>query len=140
MLVNTDMVENKRVAVLTQLADLPRSYGVVPVVLNQLDMLIKYGWEVDFYAIKGFKSHPDAKLIPQKVNIMDDVPFCHLFDYADGVPAQENDIDGVGKHGNPNITNFNRQVKLLEDTLEPILKDYETIITHDVIFQGWYAT
>jgi hypothetical protein len=140
MMVNTDMVGNKSVAVLTQLADLPRSYGVVPVVLNQLDMLVKYGWNVDFHTVKGFKNHPDAKLIPAKVNIMDDVPFCHIFDYANGVPAQENDVDGVGKHGDPNITNFNRQVKLIEDSLEPVLKNNETIITHDAIFQGWYAT
>ena len=137
---NAGFVDEKRVAIFTQLDTLPRSYGIVPVALNQLEMLVKHGWIVDFHTVKGFKNHPDAKLVPAGVNIMDDVPFCHIYDYPVGAKMQENDVDGVGRHGDPNVTNFNRQVKLLQDGLEPILKDYQTIITHDTIFITHYLT
>jgi hypothetical protein len=135
------MSEEKKVAVFTALADLPRSYGLVPVILNQLDQLVQGGWKVDLYTQAPFnKNHPDAKLIPMSVNLCPDVPFVHIYDYTPGTPAQTFPVDGVGENGEPNKTNYVKQVKLLEDALEPKLSKYGVIITHDIIFQGWFVT
>jgi len=132
------MTEEKRVAVFTALADLPRSYGLVPVILNQLEQLVKNGWKVDLFTQSVFTDkHPDAKLIPKGVTVRPDIPFVHLYDYQDGSTVQSNDVDGVGRH---EVTNFRKQVELLENALDAKLAEYKIIITHDIVFQSWFVT
>lgn len=132
-----EMSEEKRVAVLTALADLPRSYGLVPVILNQLEQLVDNGWKVDLYTQSVFtEKHPDAKLLPRGVTMCPNVPFVHLYDYQDGSVVQSHNVDGVGKH---NVTNFYKQIKYLEEGMEPFIKDYKHIITHDLVFQSWFV-
>jgi len=132
------MSEEKKIAVFTVLADLPRSYGLVPVILNQLDQLVKQGWKVDLFTQSSFGlKHPDAKLIPKGVTHRPEVPFVHLYDYQLGTVVQVHPVDGVGQH---NVTNFEKQVKYLEEGLESKLAEYKIIITHDIVFQSWFIT
>lgn len=134
------MLSEKKVAILTVLADLPRSYGLVPVILNQLNQLKTNGYTVDLFVQSGFEKHPDAKQIPDGINIVPSVPFIHLYDYTDNTPEQKNDVDAVGlHHKNGNITNFKKQVDLIEEKLAPELSKYSVIITHDIIYQTWFT-
>jgi len=55
----------KAVAILTTFQDLPRSYGLVPVVLNQVKQLVNQGWEVGLYVQQGFDTHIDAGDVPE---------------------------------------------------------------------------
>ena len=71
----------KKVAVLTTFMDLPSGYGLVPVVLSQLKMLVENGYTPGFFVVKGFEKHVDAKRVPKGVELKPFVPFMHLFDY-----------------------------------------------------------
>jgi len=130
----------RAVAILTTFQDLPSSYGLVPVVLNQIKQLVKHGWEVGFYTQAGFESHIDAGDVPEGAELIPRVPFTHLYDYLPGTKTQKNQVSGVGKHlPSGNLTNFKRQVKLIEKSLEPWLMEYPVVITHDVLFQTWFV-
>ncbi len=127
------------VAILTTFQDLPTSYGLVPVVLNQIKQLVKQGWEVGFFTQAGFETHLDAADVPEGCELMPRVPFTHLYDYTPGTKQQKHRVNGVGKNmnGKP-VTNFKAQVKLIEEALEPWLMEYPVVITHDIIFQTWF--
>ena len=133
---------DKKVAVLTNLMDLPRQYGVVPVVLNQLSMLDKFGANPVLFAVRGFNKHPDRKMIPSNIEVRDSVPFAHIFDYQPGTPEQTYDVDGVGLHGGPsgNKTNYKKQVDYYTELLDPQLAEFDVVITHDIMFQSWFLT
>jgi len=130
----------KSIAVLTTFQDLPSAYGLVPVVLKQLRMLVNHGYEPAFFVVEGFDKHPDAKRVPEGVILKPLVPFLHLFDYQLGTKEQKHKVPAKGVHGNPNKTNWKKQVKLIEEKLEPELSKYDVVITHDIIFQTWFLT
>ena len=131
----------EKVAILTTFRGLPSGYGLVPVVLSQLNTLIKHGYEPHFYAEESFARHPDREKLPEGVKVLAKVPMVHLFDYQPGRPEQKHDVDGKGEH-NPqgNRTNFARQVEYIYEGIEPYLKNYDVIITHDIVFQTWFLT
>jgi len=131
----------KALAILTTFQDLPRSYGLVPVVLNQVKQLVNQGWEVGLYAQQGFETHIDAGDVPEGCELIPRVPFVHLYDYQPGTKEQKHKVDGVGEHHpNGNKTNFKKQVKLIDEALDPWLMEYPVVITHDVLFQTWFLT
>lgn len=130
---------DKSIAILTTFQDLPRSYGLVPVVLNQLNMLRDNGWEVGFFVQNGFQNHVDSGDVPDGIDLMPYVPFMHLFDYNCGTGEEHHKVKAQGelRDGKP-ITNLKRQVKLVEDSLEEWLPEYPFVITHDIMFQTWF--
>jgi len=136
------MSQEKAVAILTTFQDLPSTYGLVPVVLNQIKMLVKYGYEVGFYTQAGFEDHLDAGDVPEGAEMIPRVPFCHLYDYRYlSSKKQKHDVppEGIRHEGNnKNKTNFDKQVKLIEDELDSWLMEYPTIITHDILLQTWF--
>lgn len=131
----------ERVALLTTFRSLPSGYGLVPVVLSQLRSLTSHGYNVDFYCEENFGRHPDRERLPEGVRCMPKVPMVHLFDYQPGRPIQRHDVDGKGEHHpKGNRTNFERQVEYIYEALEPYLKNYDVILTHDIVFQTWFLT
>lgn len=131
----------KQVAVLTTFMDLPQQYGLVPVVLNQLTMLVENGYTPGFFCVEGFEKHKDAEKIPEGVIIKPHVPFIHLYDYQLGTKKQTHDVDAIGIHQEKggNKTNFDRQVGYIIEKLQPELKEYDAVITHDILFQTWFV-
>ena len=152
----------KKIALLTTLMDLPPQYGLVPVIMNQLKMLAKF-WShppIGVFVVEGYGEHPDWKIrlsedVLGKLKFEPYVPFIHLYDYGLGTKKQKHDVpaEGVppaelmglreGQHrfltdGKKNITNFDRQVARFEYMLEPELARYDTVITHDIMFQTWF--
>lgn len=123
----------KKVAVLTTFMDFPMQYGLVPVVLNQLRMLVRHGYEPKLIVQTMFNKKEEKK-VPAGVEFLKLVPFLHLFDF------QPNRTMKGFEKWNPtrNKLSFEQQVKAIEDALEPILKECDVVITHDIIFQTWF--
>ena len=132
---------SKKIAVLTTFMELPVAYGLVPVVLNQLHMLVDNGYQPTLIAMEGFSKHADVSRIPEGVIVDDCLPFVHFFDYQLGTMKQTHPVDYKGKHekGKP-LTNFDAQVKKFVEVLEPKLKEFDVVITHDAVFQTWFVT
>lgn len=127
-----------KVAVLTTFMDLPVTYGLVPVVLNQLQMLVDHDVETSLFAMEGFEHTEDVKKVPEGVTVKPCVPFMHLFDYQLSTKKQEHAVGPIGEYGEPSKTNFDKQVKLIVEYLEPELVNYDVVVTHDIMFQGWF--
>ena len=146
-----------KVALLTTFLDAKPQYGVVPVVWNQLRMLTKFHDElpIGFFMVEGYDKHEDYASLPEGVRLEPYVPFLHLYDYGAGTSKQIHDVpaEGIppaelaglreGQHrflsdGKTNITNYDRQVARVEYMLEDELVRYDTIITHDIMFQTWF--
>lgn len=137
------MVIMVKVALLTTLDCLPPMYGLVPVIVNQLKMLSKYhDDEVGLFIMEGSEAKKDWRGMPPNIKLEPFVPFMHLYDYAaEGSPKQEFDVPAEGIHHdgiNRNETNFDKQVRLIVDSLENRLMYYDVVITHDIMFQGWF--
>ena len=133
------MSEKKKVAVLTTFRTLPSGYGLVPVVLSQLKMLVKHGYTPGFFVTPTFSRHPDRKKVPNGVDLKPFVPDLHLYHYFEGAEKQTYDVDAEGEYveGHPFTpkTNFDKQVAAIEEMLEPELIKYDVVIEHDLLFQ-----
>ena len=148
------MSEKKKVAVLTDFEELDPKYGLTPVVLSQLRMLSKFGYKPGFFVKESFEAmaeitidkeyttikYPRKELeftLPLAVELKPFIPFMHLYDYQDGTIEQVHDIGPIGEHGPPAVTNFAKQVELIEQYLEPEISKYDVVLTHDALYQGW---
>ena len=104
----------KKVAVLTTFRNLPSGYGLVPVILSQLKMLVKQGYTPGFFVTPTFAKHPDRLQLPKGVEIKPFVPDMHLYHYFEGTKKQKHNVDAVGVliEGEPFSprTNFDKQV------------------------------
>lgn len=123
--------------------DLPYAYGLVPVVMNQLEQLVKHGYKPGFFVMKGFENHKDAKKVHPVVNIEPHVPFMHLYHYEANELKQTEDVDYVGKYNEKStfkpFTNFDKQVSAIVEALNEPLSAYDTVITHDIMYQSPFA-
>lgn len=130
----------KEICVLTTLMDLPSGYGLVPVILNQLKMLVDNGYEPHLFVQTQYNKRDFAKKLPKGVVLTPKVPFTHLIEYGPSTPKQDFNVDAVGVvEDGSNKTNFDAQVGLLVKGLEPLLSQYEVVITHDILFQTWFV-
>jgi len=112
----------KNIAVLTTFMDFPSSYGLVPVVINQLRMLVKHKYNPTFICQNHFNMK-DRNKVPEGAKFENIIPFYHLFDYQ----------PGTKKH-----PDFDKQVKSIEEALESMLTKFDVVITHDILFQTWF--
>jgi glycosyltransferase involved in cell wall biosynthesis len=131
-----------KVALLTTFQNMPRQYGVVPVVENQMSVLSKFhDDETALFVVEGAENHPDFKRAPENIKVKGHVPMLHLYDYQSGTKKQTHKVSAKGKHRpgtNKNLTNFDKQFKHLVHNLEDELAEYDVIITHDIMFQTWF--
>lgn len=129
----------RSIALLTTFMDLPEGYGLVPVVIDQLKMLLEHDYKPALFAVKGFENHPDITKLPDGTIIKPFIPFLHLYSYFEGTVKQTHKVDAKGVYikNRPFApkTNFDKQVQAIEDMLEPELKKYDVVITHDIVFQ-----
>ena len=128
----------KKIAVLTDFLDFPMQYGVVPAVLNQLRVLKRLGYDPHLLVVEGTNNEPSMSLVPEGITVKPVVPFIHLYDYQLGTQVQEHNVTPIGEHHEPrNKTHLKKQIKYCEEMLEPILKEYDIVIEHDILFQTW---
>lgn len=132
----------KKIAILTDFLQFDMQYGLVPAVMNQLITLKKNGYDPHLFTVEGTdkgKINPTLDLLPKWVKHKAVVPFMHLFDYHLGTTEQKKHVSplGIYKPGGKPDTNFRKQVKLAYQSLEPELKEYDTVIEHDMLYQTW---
>ncbi len=109
-----------KIAVLTTFYDWDRAYSLVSVVEEQLLMLLEGGYQPVLFVHDNFNAD---KEIPEGVEIRKVIPRFRLVDYSANQPVEPG---------------FQDQVKEVKETLEKHLKDIDVVLTHDLIFQGWF--
>jgi len=127
-------IPETRVAVLTTFMGFPQQYGLVPVVLNQLRLLVKQGYTPKFIVQEQFDEKEEKK-IPDGVELLKIMPFFHMFDFQEGRTMEQ--WEEWNKETD-NELDFASQIKKMEEALEPTLKECDVVITHDIIFQTWF--
>ena len=95
------------------------SYSLCSVVENQLRSFVKYGYEVTVCTLARFNGEISIKGVVHK-------KILPLFEYTD-----YSQTDKLDPH-------FEEQVQAVQRALEDNLKGYTHLITHDLIFQGWF--
>ena len=110
-----------RIAILAPMSHWDHGYSHCSVVFDQFVMLKKYGYDVTFICLQRFKGKEDLEA--QGIKVRDVLPIFTFKDYHLGAPIDEN---------------FEKNAQDVQDVLEKELKDFTHVITHDVIFQGWF--
>jgi glycosyltransferase involved in cell wall biosynthesis len=110
----------KRVLVVTTFADLSPDYSLATVVADQLRMLVRHGYSPGLAVQENFA---DEASVPEGVRLLKVVPVLPLHDYRPPeAPRPE----------------FAEQVDQIAGGLRPLLADYDVVVTHDLMFLGWY--
>lgn len=109
-----------KILVITSFADLNPDYSLATVVADQLTMLAKYGYSTGFVALEIFR---DEGKVPEGVTVHRVMPVLRLKNYQPG-DAMEPD--------------FPQMVDRIAASLRPLLADVDIVITHDLVFLGYY--
>ena len=124
-----------RVAILTSLVDFSPAYSLTGIILDQARALKKHGFEYTLFCLKSFHSKDRELPGVADLNIEYVLPQTCLIDYGPTeAPRQTKD----------NQTGFEAQVTIHlkgkgeAKGYESVLEDYDTIITHDLMFLGWH--
>ena len=107
-----------RVAILVPFDSWDPAYSLASVVENQLKALVKYGYEPVIATLGRFKGDIPVKGVEHR-------QLLPAFEYTDYSQTREVHED------------FEKQVTMVQDAIEK-LTDVTHIITHDLIFQGWF--
>ena len=110
-----------KIGILTNFQDFGPQYSLTQIVLTQAKLLKRYSHDVHLFTCEQFNPKDEA-LIPEGVLHEKLIPFGHLKDFR-----SENDITP--------------ELKLVRNNTAQMLRktcgDYDIIITHDFVFQGW---
>ena len=106
------------VGILTTFYNFDRAYSLTSVVLNQLLALVKYGYKPVLFVHDNFEGE-----LPEGVEVRKVIPRFHLIDYSGNQKLEEG---------------FREQVEKTKEVLLKELKDFDIVLTHDWIFQGWF--
>ena len=107
-----------KIGILTTFYNFDKSYSLCSVVESQLISLVKYGYSPVLFVHDNFTGE-----IPKGVEIRKVVPRFLLVDYSSNQPVEKD---------------FYEQVKKAKEALEKNFKDIDVVLTHDLIFQGWF--
>ena len=120
------------IAILTNFNEFNPGYSLTGIVVDQVEMLAKYGHNVTLAVNEQFNSkfNDDIGLSdiilknPDKVEICPDMTFLHLTDYQTKSSLSQDHIVGV-----------EQATKAIKTLIMDF--DIEVIFTHDLIFTGW---
>ena len=112
-----------KIGILTNFQDFGPQYSLTQIVLTQAKLLNRYGHDVHLFTCEQF--NPDHEsLIPEGIVHEKLIPFGHLKDFR-----SKEELENTP------------ELKLVRNNTAQILRkvliDYDVIITHDFIFQGW---
>lgn len=124
-----------RVAILTSLVDFSPAYSLTGIILDQARALKKHGFEYTLFCLKNF--HSKDKDLPNVagLNIEYVLPQTCLIDYK---PSEAPHQTEGGKTGFEDQVKAHLEGKGDAKGYSQVLKDYDTIITHDLMFLGWH--
>lgn len=112
------MSGGKKIGVLTTFYNLDPAYSLASIVIDQLKMLSKNGYNPVFLVHDNFEGN-----VPEGVEVRKIVPRFKLVDYAATSTLADD---------------FDSQVGAVVKALEENCQDIDVMITHDIIFQGWF--
>lgn len=110
----------KKIGVFTVFDSIDPQYSIANLTIDQLKLLLKYNYKPTLFVVEGFK---DFDAIPKGVEVKTVVPRLILTDYQLNIPKKPN---------------FDHQVDVLTSILSEYFKEYNVIITQDVVFQTWF--
>ena len=132
-----------KVAILTGLVDYSPAYSLVGIILDQARALKRYGYEYDLLCLKSFnKRDYDAPKISKTLSVKYVLPQTFLHDYQVHEQAKAGYKDKNGTY----IQSWEEQIEVhLSGDKEKgtigykdILKEYDVVITHDIMFLSWH--
>lgn len=135
------MFKKARVLVLTNFSEFLEGYSLVTIVRDQVTMLAKYGHEVTLCAQD--RAHKDRFTgIPETVKVDFCIPFAHLYNFESLEQFSTEYVkkllaDGKKEDANK-ITDLFKMKQVLVDILVEKCRDYDIVISHDWVFQGWH--
>lgn len=109
------------IAILAPMSHWDHAYSHCSVILDQFVMLKKYGYEPTFICLQRFKGK--EQLEAQGIKVLDILPVFTFADYHLGVPL---------------LPDFEKNAEDTKSALEKNLQGFTHVITHDVVFQGWF--
>ena len=107
------------IGILTTFYNWDRAYSLVSVVEEQLNSLLKHGYNPVLFVHDNFNADNE---IPKGVEIRKVVPRFKLVDYG----------------SQPVEPGFDEQVAQVKKAFEDNLQDIDVVLSHDLIFQGWF--
>jgi len=110
----------KSVGIFTTFVDFNPQYSLTSIVRDQINMLLKHGYKPVLFVVTGCK---DLESLPKEVEVRAVVPQVPLTDYQLGIPKQ---------------STWEGQVDTITSALIDHFKDFDIIITHDIVFQTWF--
>jgi hypothetical protein len=110
------MIFNMKVGIFTTFTDLNPEYSLVTVVLQQLEMLKKYGYNPILFVLSNFHGE-----IPEGVEIRKVIPQLILEPYGKG-----------------DLSKFEEDVEKAKNAMEENMQDIDVCLTHDIIFINSY--
>lgn len=111
-------MSKKRIAILTTFQDFDSAYSLVNIALDQCRMLKKYGYEYTIFVNEEFNKDDLAKY-SSEFNVSASMPIAY---------GMTEDII---------IDEF---VDRLTEAYYEALKDFDVVLTHDIMFQGWFIS
>lgn len=111
-------MENKKIGILTTFANMSPEFSLAGVVLQQLQMLLKYGYEPVLFTLDIFK---DDDRVPKGVEVRKILPQLVLEPYGAG-----------------DLTNLDTDVEKVRTAYVDNFKDINLCLTHDIIFINSY--
>src|SRR3990167_4820833 len=116
-----EMNKKPRIGILAPMGNWDAAYSHCSVVADQFYMLKKYGYDPIFITLQRFKGKEELEA--QGIEVRDVLPVFKFYDYHLGVPIEKD---------------FEKNVEDSRTAIESALQDITHVITHDVIFQGWF--
>jgi glycosyltransferase involved in cell wall biosynthesis len=131
-----------RVAILTSLVDFSLGYSLTGIILDQARMLDRNGYDYDILCVKNFNKSHAKKIEHEGLSIQYILPQTVLVDYKINQPAIN---DGQGNDGKI-VEGFETQARIHfegrpdrgEIGYRDALAEYDTIISHDLMFLSWH--
>jgi hypothetical protein len=124
-----------RIAIVTSLVDFSPAYSLTGIILDQARMFKKHGYEYTLFCLRNF--HGDDKGIPERegLNVEYSLPQTTLIDYQPTqTPRQTSDKEmGFEDQAEAHLNGRDEAKGYLH-----VLENYDTIITHDLMFLGWH--
>lgn len=130
-----------RVAILTSLIDFSSAYSLCGIILDQAKMFKRAGYDYDLFVLKHFNKEDRKRVEELGLSIRYDLAQVPLHDYQVAEPPKDKHYNAAGTH----IPSFDEQVKTLVEGdktgigYREAVKDYDVVITHDLMFLSWYV-
>ncbi len=131
-----------KVAILTSLVDFSPAYSLCGIILDQARMLKRAGYDYDLLVLKNFNQEHAKEVEAEGLSIKYVLPQTRLVDYDAKKPPEETRTDGQGNvvKGFEEQAAYHREgdPSLGTTGYRYILSEYDTIITHDLMFLSWH--